>query len=130
MNVTLLSFEPTLWARFDKGKSQCEFHEALKYSSYFLTYWRFRLRGKKYNFLSSYRVWNSNTLFASTYIQNINGNLRQEEILVVDILGFVDLAYAFAFTICKENVAWEHLQCKLWNITSNFFISIFMPWYV
>ena len=28
MNVPLLSFEPTLWARFDKGKSQCEFHEA------------------------------------------------------------------------------------------------------
>ena len=53
------------------------------------------------------------TPFFCQYIQNINGNLRHEVILVVDILGFVDLVYAFAFTICKENVAWEHLQCKL-----------------
>ena len=45
------------------------------------------------------------------------GDLKHEEILVVGILGFVDLVYAFAFafTICKENAAWDHLHvnCKI-----------------
>ena len=43
--------------------------------------------------------------FASTYKLLVIWDLRK-----FVILGFVDLVYVFAFTICKENAAWEHLH--------------------